>query len=235
MDNLSKRLNEKLAEVQAEDEVSQRLDQEAIQEQRRQRMDPSQFGGFDLEPDEEDLEDIEVPEFKLDPDRKTNMDGSEEKTDIISDHEYVRKWNYATSELLMSMMPRMVKLFYTTDNPRSAQMVLDTIEQARKVHKDMLESSKIVHEVQRKGFSKPVGEISARFEDSEGEEVAENKITQTQRLDLMARLMRDCKGYEIPHEAFEALQKGAPIELVIRHVKEEKPIEAVFEKVEKGE
>lgn len=217
---LDDRLSQALIEVEADDMARKKIVRDQIEESRREKLDPFGFGAADdvLDTDDATDEELGVPPFEIE-DLATNVDALE-GSDISSDHKYIREYNYGLSKLYAKLIPRMVRQLVITDNPRVASSLNEMVEQVRKVHKDMIESSKVIADTKVK--VKPVGAVGDRFGSSpvteEGDEGEVRQITSSMRVDRMALLVNKI-GASAPDWAFEKVAQGHDVDKVVQMVK----------------
>lgn len=225
MDDINKRLMESMIKTEAEIISNDKLSREEIDEQRRMQMDPAEFGGFSMGDDDEYIPE-DPPKFEVE-EKETeseNLDGS----DIIADHKYVRNVNYSLSKFYQDVLPKLARDFYATGNPRGMTAINEAVEQMRKIHNDMLNSSKIIEETRgKRKIAIGVGKLSDRFSGEEGDQ-QESKPTMggSRRIDYMARLAGMLNEEKIPMGlvpdwAFDMVAEGADIHEVVIKVKHE--------------
>ncbi|QGZ16169.1 terminase small subunit [Vibrio phage vB_VchM_Kuja] len=212
MDELTNRLLNTLKSVEAEEFAVQSISRETLDENRRQLMDPSEFGGADDVDD--DYTPIEIPDLVIE--EKESQAEDIPGTDLQTDHKYVRNVNYGLSKLYLNVIPVLVKGFANTENPRCIAALNETVEQLRKIHNDMLNSSKL--SVETKIKAKPTTNLSDRFDEggtttTTTVEVDGKKVTvatTARRLDMMAMLVKGFGGNmnDVPDEAYERLDAG---------------------------
>ena len=214
MDEMAKRLMKTLEQVEAEEFATSGLTREAMDANRRALMDPSAFGAAD---DTDDFyTPVEAPDFEVD-EEMTSQTEEIPGTDLAADHRYVRSVNYGLSKLYRDMIPMLVKQFANTENPRAMSTLNESVEQLRKIHKDMLDASRLA--VETKVKAKPLQSLGDRFPEggqttTTSVEVDGKPVTvqtsSTRRLDMMAMLIKGFGGnmIDVPDEAFARLNSG---------------------------
>lgn len=221
MDDIGKRLAQSLIEVHAEEIASEKVTRDQMEEARRNAMDPSEFGGFDDADDEFQMED--PPEFEI-KDKDTSSE-SVEGSDIINDHVHIRSYNYALSDLYSKLIPKLLREFYATANPRFMSSINEAVEQVRKIHTDMLNSSKIIEETKgKRKIVKAMDKVGDRFPEEGSEDQQQDQTIGASRIDRMAMLTAMLQEEKIsmgivPDWAFDKVACGEDVRKVVIEVK----------------
>lgn len=235
MDELTNRLLNTLQAVEAEEFAVTSISRETLEEKRRQLMDPNEFGG--TEEIDDDYTPNDIPPLVV-VDKESNSEDIP-GTDLKEDHKYVRSVNYGLSKLYQDIIPVLVKSFAATENPRCISALNESVEQLRKIHNDMLNSSKIAVETRIK--AKPTSGLGERFEDggtttTTTVEVDGKKVTvatTARRLDLITTLVKGFGGNmsDVPDEAYERLDAGEDPRSIIEDFKK-RTLEGEIEEAE---